>query len=120
MEEDAQVLEQQKGEAQEFQARAAAEAVGAKQRQLAQFTERIRQKIKSRVVLPPGLNGNPEAIYSVTLLPGGEVQDVRLVKSSGVPAYDAAVEHAIHAADPFPVPSDPDLFQILRQANYKF
>jgi colicin import membrane protein len=56
----------------------------------------------------------------VTVLPGGEVLDVKLVKSSGVPAYDAAVERAIHAADPLPVPSDPDLFQQLRQANYKF
>ncbi len=120
-EEDAQALEPQKGEAQEFQARATAEAVAAKQRGgLAQFTERTRQKIRGRLVLPPGLTGNPEAVYRVTLLPGGEVLDITLVKTSGIPAYDAAVDRAIRAADPLPVPTDPDLFQQLRQANYKF
>jgi colicin import membrane protein len=100
--------------------RALAEAASLKQKQLLQFTDRIRQKVRSRVVLPPGLPGNPEAVYSVILLPGGEVLEVRLVKSSGFPAYDAAVQRAIHAADPLPVPSDPELFQQLRQANYKF
>ena len=99
---------------------ALAEAAAAKQKQLTQFMERIKQKVRSRVVVPQGINGNPEAIYSVTLLPGGEVLDVKMIKSSGVPAYDAAVERAIHAADPLPVPSDPDLFQKLREANYKF
>jgi len=48
------------------------------------------------------------------------VLEVKLIKSSGVPAYDAAVERAIHEAAPLTVPSDPDLFQQLRQANYKF
>jgi len=118
--EKARVLAQQKGEAQEFQARAEAEAVARKQKQPAQYAERIRQKIKTRLVLPVGLSGNPEAIYSVTLLSNGEVAEVKLVKSSGVPAYDAAVEHAIRAAEPFPVPSDPDLFEKFRQANYRF
>ena len=104
----------------EARKRVIAEAVAAKERQLAQYIERIKQKIKTRVVLPPGMSSNPEAVYSVTLLPGGDVLEIKLVKSSGVPAYDAAVERAIRAAEPLPVPSDPDLFQRLRQVNYKF
>ena len=104
----------------EARKRALAEAAAAQLRALEGFKRRISQKIRSRVALPPGMDSNPEAVYSVTLLPGGEVLEVRLVKSSGVPAYDAAVERAIHAAGPLPVPSDPDLFQQLRQANYKF
>lgn len=122
------ILDEQQKLAQEVKARAEedarkralAEAAAAKQKQLAQFMEQIKRRVRSRVVLPPGINGNPEAVYSVTLLPGGEVLDVKLIKSSGVPAYDAAVERAIHAADPLPVPSDPDLFQKLREAHYKF
>ena len=122
------ILDEQQKLAQEVKARAEedarkralAEAAAAKQKQLAQFMERIKQKVRSRVVVPQGISGNPEAVYSVTLLPGGEVLDVKMIKSSGVPAYDAAVERAIHAADPLPVPSDPDLFQKLREANYKF
>ncbi|HTT38157.1 MAG TPA: cell envelope integrity protein TolA [Burkholderiales bacterium] len=124
----AAILEEQQKLAQEARLRAeeqarkraAAEAAAARQRQLEQFIAGIKQKIRSRVVLPPGMSGNPEAVYSVTLLPGGDVLDVRLVKSSGVPAYDDAVERAIHAAEPLPVPGDPDLFQQLREAKYKF
>jgi len=122
------ILDEQQKVAQEAKARAEedarkralAEAAAAKQKQLAQFMERIKQKVRSRVVVPPGINGNPEAVYSVTLIPGGEVLEIKLVKSSGVPAYDAALERAIRAAEPLPVPTDPDLFQKLREANYKF
>jgi len=122
------ILEEQQKAAQEMKARAeaearrraAAEAAAAKQRQVQQYMDSISKKIKSRVVMPPGLSGNPEGIFSVTLIPGGEVLEVKIVKSSGVPAYDAAVERAIWAAVPLPVPTDPDMFQQLRQANYKF
>jgi colicin import membrane protein len=99
---------------------AVAEAAAARQKQLGQYMDRIRQKIRGRLALPPGINGNPEAVYRVTLLPGGEVLDITLVKTSGMPAYDAAVERAIRAADPLPVPSDPELFQLLRELPYKF
>ncbi len=47
----------------------------------------------------PGCTGNRGGGVQRDALPGGEVLDVKLVKSSGVPAYDAAVERAIHAAD---------------------
>ena len=104
----------------EARKRALTEAAAARQKQLGQYMDRIRQKIRGRLALPPGISGNPEAVYRVTLLPGGEVLDIRLVKTSGMPAYDAAVERAIRAADPLPVPSDPELFQLLRELPYKF
>jgi colicin import membrane protein len=73
------------------------------------------------VVLPPDISGNPEAVYQVTLLPGGDVLDARLTKSSGVPAYDAAVRKAIMAAQPLPVPHEPALFQqYYRRITLKF
>ena len=74
------------------------------------YRARIGAKIRQRVVLPPDLRGNPEATYEVSLLPSGEVVEVRLRKSSGIPTYDAAVERAILAAQPLPVPDDPELF----------
>src|SRR5262249_13100616 len=100
--------------------RTEAEALAAKPKLLNPYIERIKLKVRGRVVVPPGMNGNPKAIYSVTLLPGGEVLDIKLVKSSGVPAYDAAVERAIRAAEPLPVPSESELFQQLREAKYEF
>lgn len=72
---------------------------------------RIQAKIKSRVVVPPNIAGNPEARFEIVLLPGGEVLSASLKKSSGYPAYDAAVERAISAAQPLPVPANTDLFQ---------
>lgn len=123
----AELLEQEKKQAQAAKAKAeedarkkaAAEAAAAKQRALDQYVERIKAKIRNRVVVPPGI-GNPEAVYQVTLLPGGEVLDIKLVKSSGSAAYDAAVERAIQVANPLPVPSEPDLFQQMRQVSLKF
>ncbi len=79
------------------------------------YRARISAKIRQRVILPPDLQGNPEAIYAVSLLPGGTVTEVRLLKTSGVSTYDAAVERAILAAQPLPVPEEPGLFQ----ANFK-
>jgi len=122
------ILDEQQKVAQEVKARAEedarkralADAAAAQSKALDAYKNRISQKIRSRLVVPPGINGNPEAVYSVTLIPGGEVLEVKLIKSSGVPAYDAAVQRAIHAAEPLPVPTDPDLFQKLREANYKF
>ncbi|MNC98911.1 hypothetical protein D3C83_170130 [compost metagenome] len=61
--------------------------------------------------MPPNIEGNPQAEVDVVLIPGGEVLSATLRKSSGNSAYDAAVERAIMAAQPLPVPTDPDLFQ---------
>lgn len=45
------------------------------------------------------------ARFTVNLLPTGEqVGTPKLVKSSGLPAFDAAVERAIRRCDPFPSP----------------
>ena len=74
------------------------------------YRARISAKIRQRVILPPDMQGNPQAIYEVSLLPGGQVMQVRLLQSSGVSTYDAAVERAIMAAQPLPVPEDPELF----------
>lgn len=105
------VAAQQRQDAEE--AEAAKEAAG---RQLTDdYRARISAKIRQRVILPPDLRGNPEANYQVSLLPDGTVTQVRLLQSSGVATYDAAVERAILAAQPLPVPQEPGLFQ----ANFR-
>jgi colicin import membrane protein len=60
------------------------------------------------IVLPPGIVGNPEAIFDVEQLPTGEVTVVRLRKSTGNTALDDAVDRAIHKASPLPKPAPPD------------
>ena len=100
-------------EAQDTRRNAEAAAIRTpQQKQIDDLRWRIQAKIKGRVVVPPNIEGNPEARFEVVLLPGGDVLSATLKKSSGNPAYDAAVERAILAAQPFPVPEDVDLFHV--------
>jgi colicin import membrane protein len=84
----------------------------------ADYIRRIQAKIKGNVVLPPELPGNPEAIFEVVQLPTGEIIDAALKKSSGVRAYDDAVQRAILKSSPLPRPDRPELFQ--RTLTLKF
>lgn len=102
------------------QAKAAAAAASAAQAQMGKYIGAIRDKIKRYILLPPNLQGNPEAEFDVILIPGGEVLDVRLRKSSGNKAYDEAVERAIRKAQPLPIPPDPAQFQQFRELRLAF
>jgi len=82
-----------------------------RQMTVADWSYRIQAKIKSRLVVPPGVDDNAETRFDVVVMPGGEILSATLKKTSGNPGYDAAVERAISAAQPLPVPSDTDLFQ---------
>ncbi|OLE19062.1 MAG: hypothetical protein AUG50_04710 [Betaproteobacteria bacterium 13_1_20CM_3_63_8] len=75
------------------------------------YIRSIQSKIKGNVVLPPDIPGNPEAIFDVVQLPTGEIIDAQLRKSSGVRAYDDAVQRAILKSSPLPKPETPELFQ---------
>ncbi|NNM81924.1 MAG: TonB C-terminal domain-containing protein, partial [Burkholderiales bacterium] len=80
----------------------------------------IKSRIRRFVVVPPGIQGNPAAVFEVTLLPDGEVLRATMVSSSGIPAYDAAVERAIMRASPLPLPPDPSLFSDFRDLRLTF
>jgi colicin import membrane protein len=90
----------------------------ARSRAEADYIRRIQSKVKGNVVLPPDMNGNPEAIFEVVQLPTGEIIDAVLRKSSGVRAYDEAVQRAIQKSSPLPRPDRPELFQ--RSLTLKF
>src|SRR5689334_23431341 len=90
----------------------------ARSRADADYIRRIQAKVRGNVTLPPDLNGNPEAIFDVVQLPTGEIIDVQLVKSSGVRAYDEAVQRAILKSSPLPRPDSPDMFR--RSLTLKF
>jgi colicin import membrane protein len=67
--------------------------------------------VRGNVILPTDLAGNPQAEFDVTQLPTGEIIDVKLRKSSGVPAYDDAVQRAILKSSPLPRPDNPNVWQ---------
>jgi colicin import membrane protein len=64
--------------------------------------------VKSTTVYPgdTDLPGNPRVVFHVEQLPTGEILSVKKVKSSGVPAFDDAVEKGIIKASPLPKKKD--------------
>ena len=72
------------------------------------YKDAIQAKIKSnlRFPIPADMQGNPEAVFEITQLPSGEIDSSKMIKSSGLPAYDAAIVRAIEASSPLPKPKD--------------
>jgi len=97
---------------------AAAAASAAAQKGLRNWEDKIRGKIRGNIVVPPGVSGNPEASYDVSLLPDGTVLRVELRKSGGIKALDEAIERAIHKSSPLPKPDEPSVF--VRDLSLKF
>lgn len=85
-----------------------------------EYKRKIRNKILANVIAPPDLSGNPEAVFEVIVLPGGDVLRARLIKPSGNAAWDAAVERAITKSQPLPLPPNPELFAKFRELNLRF
>lgn len=83
---------------------AAREASSASSKAQAAWIDKVRLKIKGNIVLTMEIKGNPEAVFSVVQLPTGEVLSVKLKKSSGVAALDAAIERAVLKSSPLPKP----------------
>ncbi len=127
---DQKQLEQQKN-LQDQRARAEAEArqlnqlkadqaAAARARGLASYLDKIRGKVRGNIVLPPGIQGNPEAIFEIAQLPSGEViGNPKLVKSSGNPLLDAAIERAILKSSPLPKPDQPELFDRVLKMKFR-
>ena len=106
---EANLLGQLKGE----------QASAGRSRGLADYASKVRGKIRGNIVLPPGIHGNPEAIFEVTQLPSGEVLSVKVRKSSGNQTLDAAIERAILKSSPLPKPDDSSLFERVLKIPYK-
>ena len=96
----------------------ARQQAAARDKALLSWTDKIRAKIRGNIVLPRDIPGNPEAIFDVTILPTGEVLTVRKRKSSGLAAYDDAVERAIMKSSALPLPDDRAVFR--RDLELKF
>jgi len=108
--------------AQQMANAAAAEAeqrASSNKRGLADYAAKIRGKVRGNIVLPPNIQGNPEAIFDVSQLPSGEVLDIKLRRSSGNAGLDAAIERAIRKSSPLPKPDDPSLFQRTLEIKYR-
>lgn len=98
-------------ERQDIKNQLAREGDAARKRALSGYTDKIIAKVRGNWILPIDLKGNPEAVFVVIQLPTGEVISTKLKKSSGIPAYDTAVERAILKSSPLPKPDKGELFE---------
>jgi len=131
-EEQARLEALKKQQAQEAEAKRAAQEQADALKKLAQqqaaaqasevdkYKQLIADRIRRFIIEPPGLEGNPQVELDVTVLPGGEVLDVKSRKASGQPSWDAAVERAVRRAQPLPLPQDPTLHSRFRELNLRF
>ncbi len=124
MDEERRRLEEARRQADEARRKADAErlaqqlATTARNSALNRYRDAITRKVRQNWILPQDLLGNPEAVFDVVQLPTGEVLSVKLSKSSGNAAYDAAVERAILKSSPLPLPEPRSLFD--RQLKLTF
>jgi colicin import membrane protein len=96
------------------------QAAATRARRKAAYIEKVKGKIRGNIVLPSGIQGNPEAIFEVTQLPSGEVlQPIKIRQSSGNPLLDAAIERAILKSSPLPKPDQPELFDRSLRIPYR-
>lgn len=80
----------------------------------------IRQKVERHWVRPSASRKDLQCTVRVRLIPGGEVLDVKIVRSSGDSVFDRSVENAVHKASPLPLPENPELMEQFREIEFIF
>jgi colicin import membrane protein len=102
-------------------AKAEADARAQQQARIGVYINRIREKVRGRANVPDSVTGRPKAVFRVVVLPTGDVLSVTLVRGSGNPVYDTALERGIRAAQPLPIPRDaPELMALFRELTLDF
>lgn len=88
---------------------------------IGEYTEKIKAKIRNNVNKTLCGDGSPEIRVEISVLPTGQISgNPKITKSSDNPACDEAVERAIMASEPLPLPDDPDLKAQFRNLKLKF
>ncbi len=83
------------------------------------YSALIKAKIDSNksYIGDTNVAGNPRVTFKVTQLPTGEIIGIKMTKSSGIPAYDAAMENAISKSSPLPRNKDGS---VIRELDLEF
>ena len=104
-----------------LQAQLAEEAAQARaESALSQYIPYIQDKIQRNWLRPAGSPKGLSCLILVKLIPGGEVVDARVVRSSGDALFDRSVETAVLKASPLPLPEDAAMFKYFREINFNF
>jgi len=90
------------------------------QHALSEYIPHIQAKIQRNWLRPPGSSAGLSCLILVKLIPGGEVVDAKVVRSSGDPLFDRSVETAVLKASPLPLPQDTAMFKHFREIQFVF
>ena len=102
------------------QERLRAQRDSAMQRMIDEYGLYIKEKVQRSWIRPAGGGASLSCVVNVRLIPGGEVVDVKIVRSSGNAAFDRSVEAAVFRASPLPVPPDPEVMEKFRSITFEF
>lgn len=124
-EEEARMAKQQaqerKAQAEEkaaAEAESAAEAL-ADDAETAGYVDAIQGAIAQRWVRPPSARNGMLTVLAITLTPGGDVVDVKVIQSSGDKALDRSAVNAVKNVGRLPVPEG-SLFERFRNMTFNF
>jgi len=89
-------------------------------REIDKYQVLIRQKVVRNWLKPTGSSKGLVSTVKVRLIPGGDVIDVKVIKSSGNVIYDRSVERAVRKASPLPLPKDPAIAARMYDIEFNF
>lgn len=89
---------------------ATASANSKEQDEIQEYIGLIQQAISRNWSRPPSARSGMVVTLRINLLPGGELNDVNILESSGNSAFDSSALAAVRNARRFSVPSDPAKF----------
>lgn len=111
---DRQRREQEARERAEREAREARERAERERRQQAvlnQWARDIQSRVQRSWIRPDNWPAGTSCTVRVSMIPGGEVVQARLLDSCGSDQRDRSVESAVLRASPMPMPEDPAVFR---------
>ncbi|MGE0486726.1 MAG: cell envelope integrity protein TolA [Gammaproteobacteria bacterium] len=103
----------------ELAAEEAAAQAAADTSEISRYLGAIKNRVMQSYTILPGFDGL-SCTLRITIVPGGEVAGVQILKSSGNPTFDRQAENAVRKAAPLPVPSEQRLFQQMRSITFDF
>jgi colicin import membrane protein len=86
------------------------EKLAAAQAEINLYSQLIRQTVERNWIKPPKWEPGMQVVIEIRLMPGGELLEAAIIKSSGNPAFDRSAMMAITKAGQFSVPADLELF----------
>ncbi|MEM7465542.1 MAG: cell envelope integrity protein TolA [Pseudomonadota bacterium] len=99
---------------------AAAAQAAADENEISKYMRAIASQVTNAFRYPPGLEEGMTCVLYVRMIPGGEVIEARVTKSSGSPTFDRQAENAVRKAAPLSVPEEPRLFNRIREVEFVF